>query len=96
MICVTSRLLRQLSQQLLALTREIRGDVVVDRVEHLADVEIVCTDDRLAQFGSQSLGLGGDPLLKPLASTPRPTEGRCGTAELDRGLPSASTSSSDR
>src|SRR3954469_10589094 len=66
MICVTSHLLRQLGDQLFALARQVGGYVVVDRVEHLAHVEVVGTDDRLTQFGSQSLRLGRDPLLQPL------------------------------
>ena len=64
MICVMSRLLRDLRQHLFALCQQIRGDVVIDGVEHLGDVEVVGVDDRLAQFGAQSLRLGSDSVLQ--------------------------------
>src|ERR1700752_2053902 len=52
MVCVTSHLLRQLGQQLVALVRQIRGDVVVDGVEHLGDVEVGGADHPLTQLAA--------------------------------------------
>src|SRR6185312_4502957 len=66
-ICVISALLRQLTDELLSLRREFRGDIGVCRVEHLGHGEVGRADNGFPKLGSKPRRFGLHTLVESLA-----------------------------